>query len=35
MSQDTYHMDYETYSPQPLTGAKSVGAFKYAEDPTA
>lgn len=32
MPSDIYHLDYETYSPQPLGGSKSVGAFKYAED---
>lgn len=35
MTEDIYHLDYETYSPQPLGNQKSVGAFKYAEDPTA
>ncbi len=31
---DVYHLDYETYSPQPLGGKNSVGAFRYASDPT-
>ena len=35
MTTDSYHLDYETYSTRPLGGAKSVGAFKYAEDPAA
>lgn len=28
-----YHLDFETYSPQPLVGPKGVGAFRYAVDP--
>lgn len=32
---DTYHLDYETYSPQPLGNQDSVGAFRYASDPEA
>lgn len=33
MSDDIYHLDFETYSPQPLGNKKSVGAFRYASDP--
>ena len=32
---DIYHLDYETYSPQPMGNQKSVGAFRYASDPAA
>ena len=32
---DLFHLDYETYSPQPLGNQKSVGAFRYASDPEA
>ena len=35
MNQENYHLDFETYSPQPLGGQKSVGAYRYASDPEA
>ena len=31
---DIYHLDFETYSEQPLGRQKSVGAYRYASDPS-
>lgn len=32
---DVYHLDFETFSTQPLGNQKSVGAYRYASDPSS